>query len=177
MRILIVEVEPKIATDLLIALGDAVTPCRRRFTANSHGFSATPKTSTRCYVISAYRTGRHDSLHRWREVGRKMPLQALIARDRWRDKIIRRASGTVSATRTVGPVRLDTKQQDATLDGRVLGLRPDHTALRRRHLASIEHKENLIKLMFTGRKRRAGHTELGRDDAAAFSPQRAVLKS
>ena len=86
-------------------------------------------------------------LEKWRDVGRKMPVLILTARDRWSDKVagidagaddyvtkpfhmeevqarlralIRRAAGHASSELSCGPVRLDTKSSKVTVDGKTL---------------------------------------------------------
>ena len=150
MRILVVEDEPKIATDLKLALSDAGYVVQVAhdgeeawFLGDTEDFDA---------VILDFGLPKLDGmtvLRRWREAERKMPVLALTARDSWRDKvdgidagaddylakpfrmeellarirsIIRRSSGNAAATLKVENVTLDTKQQDAALEGRMVGL-------------------------------------------------------
>jgi two-component system, OmpR family, response regulator len=168
MRILIVEDEPKIATDLQIALGDAGYVVSHAFDGELAWFLGDTEDFDAVLLdLGLPKLDGMTVLRRWREAGRKMPVLALTARDSWRDKvdgidagaddylakpfqmeellarlrsIIRRATGNASTTLIVGPVRLDTKQQDATLDGRVLGL----TQLEFRALSYMMHHQGRV---------------------------------
>lgn len=168
MRILIVEDESRIALDLQLALGEAgyvaqlaVDGEEAWFLGDTEDFDA---------VILDLGLPKLDGLtvlRRWREAGRKMPVLALTARDSWRDKvdgidagaddylakpfhmqellarvrsIIRRASGHVTSTLAIDGVVLDTKQQDATLDGRMIGL----TQLEFRALSYLMHHQGRV---------------------------------
>jgi two-component system, OmpR family, response regulator len=168
MRILIVEDESKIAQDLQLALGEAgyvahvaVDGEEAWFLGDTEDFDA---------VILDLGLPKLDGLtvlRRWREGGRKMPVLALTARDSWRDKvdgidagaddylakpfhmeellarvrsIIRRASGNVTSTLAIAGVVLDTKQQDAALDGRMIGL----TQLEYRALSYLMHHQGRV---------------------------------
>jgi two-component system, OmpR family, response regulator len=168
MRILIVEDESKIAQDLQLALGEAGYVAQVAvdgevawFLGDTEDFDA---------VILDLGLPKLDGLtvlRRWREGGRKMPVLALTARDSWRDKvdgidagaddylakpfhmeellarvrsIIRRASGNVTSTLAIAGVVLDTKQQDAALDGRMIGL----TQLEYRALSYLMHHQGRV---------------------------------
>ena len=88
MRILIVEDERKIATDLQLALGEAGYVHNVAddgevawFLGDTEDFDA---------IILDLGLPKLDGmtvLRRWREAGRKMPVLALTARDSWRDKV------------------------------------------------------------------------------------------
>ena len=168
MRILIVEDERKIATDLQIALGDAgyvADVCH-------DGEEAWFRGDTEDYDAVVLDLGLPTLdgmtvLRRWREAGRKMPVIALTARDSWRDKVdgidagaddylakpfqmeellarvrslIRRSSGNVTTTLMIDSVTLDTKQQDAAVDGRSVGL----TQLEFRGLSYLMHHHGRV---------------------------------
>jgi two-component system, OmpR family, response regulator len=168
MRILIVEDEPKIALDLQFALGEAGYVMDIAYDGEAAWFMG--DTEDYDAVILDLGLPKLDGmtvLRRWREAGRKMPVLALTARDSWRDKvdgidagaddylakpfqmeellarlrsIIRRASGNASATLKVGDIALDTKQQDATLEGRMVGL----TQLEFRGLSYLMHHQGRV---------------------------------
>jgi two-component system, OmpR family, response regulator len=168
MRILVVEDEPKIATDLTLALSEAgyVVQVARDgeeawFLGDTEDFDA---------IVLDFGLPKLDGLtvlRRWREAERKMPVLALTARDGWRDKvdgidagaddylakpfqmeellarirsIIRRSSGNASVMLKVAHVTLDTKQQDATIDGRMVGL----TQLEFRGLSYLMHHNGRV---------------------------------
>jgi two-component system, OmpR family, response regulator len=168
MRVLIVEDEPKIAADLQYALGEAGYVMDTAVDGEAAWFLG--DTEDYDAVILDLGLPKLDGmtvLRRWREAGRKMPVLALTARDSWRDKvdgidagaddylakpfqmeellarlrsIIRRASGNTSAMLKVGTVALDTRQQDATLDGRMVGL----TQLEFRGLSYLMHHQGRV---------------------------------
>ena len=165
---MIVEDEPKIATDLMIALGEAGYVVQVAHDGEDAWFLG--DTEDYDAVILDFGLPKLDGmtvLRRWREAGRKMPVLALTARDSWRDKvdgidagaddylakpfqmeellarirsIIRRSSGNASVTLTIDHVVLDTKQQDATTDGRLLGL----TQLEFRGLSYLMHHKGRV---------------------------------
>jgi two-component system, OmpR family, response regulator len=168
MRILIVEDEPKIAADLQFALEDAGYVMDMAHDGEAAWFLG--DTEDYDAVILDMGLPRLDGmtvLRRWREAGRKMPVLALTARDSWRDKVdgidagaddylskpfqmeellarlrsvIRRASGCATLTLKVDDVVLDTKQQDASLDGRTVGL----TQLEFRSLSYLMHHQGRV---------------------------------
>jgi two-component system, OmpR family, response regulator len=168
MRVLIVEDEPKIAADLQYALGEAGYVMDTAVDGEAAWFLG--DTEDYDAVILDLGLPKLDGmtvLRRWREAGRKMPVLALTARDSWRDKvdgidagaddylakpfqmeellarlrsIIRRASGNTSAMLKVGTVARDTRQQDATLDGRMVGL----TQLEFRGLSYLMHHQGRV---------------------------------
>jgi two-component system, OmpR family, response regulator len=168
MRILIVEDEPKIALDLQFALGEAGYVMDMAHDGEAAWFLG--DTEDYDAVILDLGLPKLDGmtvLRRWRDAGRKMPVLALTARDSWRDKVdgidagaddylskpfqmeellarlrsvIRRASGCATLTLKVDTVVLDTKQQDATLDGRMVGL----TQLEFRGLSYLMHHQGRV---------------------------------
>jgi two-component system, OmpR family, response regulator len=168
MRILIVEDEPKIALDLQFALGEAGYVMDMACDGEAAWFMG--DTEDYDAVILDFGLPKLDGmtvLRRWRDAGRKMPVLALTARDSWRDKvdgidagaddylakpfqmeellarlrsIIRRASGNTTSTLKVGDITLDTKQQDAMLEGRMVGL----TQLEFRGLSYLMHHQGRV---------------------------------
>jgi DNA-binding response OmpR family regulator len=168
MRILIVEDEAKIASDLQAALeenGYVIDLAR-------DGEEAWFKGDTENYdaVILDLGLPKLDGmsvLRRWRESGMKAPVLALTARDSWRDKvegidagaddylakpfqmeevlarvrsIIRRAAGNPSSVIRVGNVGLNTRQRDTTIDGRRVAL----TQLEFRGLSYLMHHHGRV---------------------------------
>ncbi|MEQ1697005.1 MAG: response regulator transcription factor [Hyphomicrobiaceae bacterium] len=170
MRILIVEDEPKIASDLRFALqesgyvADVVTDGEKAwFAGDTEEYDA---------VILDFGLPKLDGLtvlRRWREAGRTMPVLALTARDSWRDKvdgidagaddylakpfrmeellarlrsILRRASANTSAQAIikVDNVALDTRQRDLTVDGRKIAL----TQLEFRCIGYLMHHQGKV---------------------------------
>jgi two-component system, OmpR family, response regulator len=168
MRILIVEDEPKIALDLQFALGEAGYVTDMAYDGDAAWFMG--DTEDYDAIILDLGLPKLDGmtvLRRWREAGRTMPVMALTARDSWRDKvdgidagaddylakpfqmeellarlraIIRRVHGNTSVTLKVGDLVLDTKQQDAMLDGRMIGL----TQLEFRGLSYLMHHHGRV---------------------------------
>jgi DNA-binding response OmpR family regulator len=168
MRILIVEDEAKIASDLRAALEESgyVIDLAR------DGEEAWFKGDTESYdaVILDLGLPKLDGLSvlaRWREGGVKTPVLALTARDSWRDKvegidagaddylakpfqmeellarvrsIIRRAAGNPSSIIRVGNVALDLRQRDATVDGQRVTL----TQLEFRGLSYLMHHHGRV---------------------------------
>jgi two-component system, OmpR family, response regulator len=168
MRILIVEDEHKIATDLQLALGEAGYITQVAVDGEDAWFLG--DTEDYDAVILDFGLPKLDGLtvlRRWREAGRKMPVLALTARDSWRDKvdgidagaddylakpfqmeellarlrsIIRRSSGNAAVILKIDVVILDIKQQDATIDGRAAGL----TQLEFRGLGYLMHHQGRV---------------------------------
>jgi two-component system, OmpR family, response regulator len=170
MRILIVEDEPKIASDLRFALeesgyvADIVTDGEQAwFAGDTEEYDA---------VILDFGLPKLDGLtvlRRWRDSGRTMPVLALTARDSWRDKvdgidagaddylakpfqmeellarlrsILRRAASNTSARAIikVDNAALDTRQRDLTVDGRKIAL----TQLEFRCIAYLMHHQGKV---------------------------------
>lgn len=170
MRILIVEDEPKIASDLKRALedsgyiADVVTDGEQAwFAGDTEDYDA---------VILDFGLPKLDGLtvlRRWRDGGRTMPVLALTARDSWRDKvdgidagaddylskpfrieellarlrsILRRACARTAAQAILrlGDVALDTRQRDVTIDGRRISL----SQLEFRCLAYLMHHQGKV---------------------------------
>lgn len=168
MRILIVEDEPKIAADLKLALVGAgyVTDVASDgeaawFLGDTEDYDAV------LLDLGLPKLDGMTVLRRWREAGRGMPVLALTARDSWRDKvdgidagaddylskpfrmeevlarlrsIIRRSSGHMASTLHIDGVTLDLKQQEASLDGRAVGL----TQLEFRGLSYLMHHQGRV---------------------------------
>ena len=117
-------------------------------------------------------------LEKWREVGRKMPVLILTARDRWSDKVagidagaddyvtkpfhmeevqarlralIRRAAGHASSELACGPVRLDTKSSKVTVDGKTLKLTSHEFRLLSylmHHMGQVVSRTELVEHMY-----------------------------
>ena len=168
MRILIVEDEPRIAEDLRLALSEAgyvtdLAPDGEEawFLGDTENYDAI------LLDLGLPKLDGMTVLRRWREAGRTMPVLALTARDSWRDKvdgidagaddylakpfqmeevlarlrsIIRRSSGHAAAILKIDSILLDTRQQDATRDGRSLGL----TLLEFRGLGYLMHHQGRV---------------------------------
>lgn len=150
MRILLVEDEPTLHTQLTLALtsaGYAVDGCTDGRTAWDLG-----DVETFDAVVLDLGLPAMDGLtvlKRWRTAGRTMPVLILTARDSWHDKVagidagaddylakpfhteellarlrglIRRASGHASPVLVCGPVELDTRSSRVTLNGQHMPL-------------------------------------------------------
>ena len=150
MRILIVEDEPTLQAQLAEALAAAGYVADRadngvdaHFLGDSEPYDA---------VILDLGLPRMDGitvLRKWRATGRTMPVLILTARDGWHEKVagidagaddyltkpfhmeellarlralIRRAGGHASAELACGPLRLDTRNNRATVEGQALAL-------------------------------------------------------
>jgi len=145
MRLLIVEDEPELATQLK----DAMTQVGYAVDLADNGEDAWHLGETEPYDAVVLDLGLPvmdgiQVLERWRRAGRDVPVLILTARDRWSDKVagidagaddylakpfhmaelqarlralIRRASGHHSAVIACGPVRLDTRAARVTLAG------------------------------------------------------------
>ncbi len=150
MRILVVEDEPTLQAQLAEALAAAGYVTDRadngvdaHFLGDSEPYDA---------VILDLGLPRMDGLtvlRKWRAAGRRMPVLILTARDGWHEKVagidagaddylakpfhmeellarlcalIRRAGGHASAELACGPLRLDTRNNRATVEGQALAL-------------------------------------------------------
>ncbi len=150
MRILVVEDEPTLQAQLAEALAAAGYVTDRadngvdaHFLGDSEPYDA---------VILDLGLPRMDGLtvlREWRAAGRRMPVLILTARDGWHEKVagidagaddylakpfhmeellarlralIRRAGGHASAELACGPLRLDTRNNRATVEGQALAL-------------------------------------------------------
>ncbi|MEQ1647104.1 MAG: response regulator transcription factor [Hyphomicrobiaceae bacterium] len=168
MRILIVEDERQIALDLQTALGEAGYVMDLAYDGETAWYLGDTEDYDAVLLdLGLPKLDGMTVLKRWRAAGRTMPVIALTARDSWRDKvdgidagaddylakpfqmeellarvrsIIRRGSGNTSAVLTIDTVMLDTKQQDATVDGRAVGL----TQLEFRALSYLMHHKSCV---------------------------------
>jgi two-component system, OmpR family, response regulator len=117
-------------------------------------------------------------LEKWREVGRKMPVLLLTARDRWSDKVaaidagaddyvtkpfymeevqarlralIRRAAGHATSELACGPVRLDTKSSRVSVNGMALKLTSHEFRLLSylmHHMGQVVSRTELVEHMY-----------------------------
>jgi two-component system OmpR family response regulator len=150
MRVLVVEDEPTLATQLAEALrvaGYAVDVAHNGVDAHYEG-----DTGAFDAVVLDLGLPQIDGitvLKKWRAAGRAMPVLILTARDNWHEKVagidagaddyltkpfhmeellarlralIRRAGGHASAELACGPVLLDTRNSRVTVDGLALTL-------------------------------------------------------
>ncbi|MBE2259844.1 MAG: response regulator transcription factor [Candidatus Accumulibacter sp.] len=169
MRILVVEDEPLLQTQLADALrsaGYAVDTAGNGVDAHHLGDSASHDA-----VVLDLGLPQIDGitvLRKWRAAGRDMPVLILTARDGWHEKVsgidagaddyltkpfhmeellarlralIRRAGGHASAELVCGPLTLDTRNGRATVNGQALAL----TSHEYRVLAYLmHHREQVI---------------------------------
>jgi two-component system OmpR family response regulator len=150
MRILVVEDEPTLATQLAEGVheaGYAVDVAHNGLDAHFMG-----DTESFDAVVLDLGLPQMDGitvLKKWRAAGRTMPVLILTARDNWHEKVagidagaddyltkpfhmeellarlralIRRAGGHASAELACGPVTLDTRNNRVTVEGRALTL-------------------------------------------------------
>lgn len=152
MRILVVEDDTRIASDVGSALRDAGYACDFA----SDGEDAWFKGDTEPYDLIVLDLGLPQLdgltvLKRWRAAGRTMPVLILTARGSWPDRVegidvgaddylpkpfqmaelvararglIRRSAGHASATIEAGPITVDTRQLRVTVDGGAVSLTP-----------------------------------------------------
>jgi two-component system OmpR family response regulator len=157
MRILLVEDDPRIARDLIAALGMAGYVVDHE----THGEEAWFKGDTENYdaVILDLGLPGMDGLavlKRWREAGRGVPVLILTARGSWRERvegidagaddylpkpfqmdealarlraIIRRSAGQSSALLEIGSLTLDTRQMRISVNGTPVNLSPQEYRL------------------------------------------------
>lgn len=169
MRILIVEDEPLLQTQL----ADALRTAGYAVDSAGNGVDALHLGDSGSYdaVILDLGLPQLDGisvLRQWRAAGRGMPVLILTARDGWHEKVagidagaddylskpfhmeellarlralIRRAGGHASAELVCGPLTLDTRNSRATVDGQALTL----TSHEYRVLAYLmHHREQVI---------------------------------
>lgn len=164
MRVLVVEDDPALATQLRDALGDAGYAVDHA----DNGVDAHYLGEVEPYDVVVLDLGlpRMDGitvLKKWRSAGRAMPVVILTARDGWHEKVagidagaddylgkpfhmeellarvralVRRAGGHASAELRCGPLVLDTRSSRVSAEGRVLAL----TAHEFRVLAFLMHR-------------------------------------
>ncbi len=168
MRILLVEDEPRLATQLHAAL----TAAGYAVDAADNGRDALYQGEQENYDAVVLDLGLPlldglSVLRRWRSGGRSMPVLILTARDAWHEKVdgidagaddylptpfhmeellarpralIRRAAGQASAEIACGAVVLDTRRGQVTVDGQALVL----TSHEFRLLAYLMHRRGQI---------------------------------
>ncbi len=152
MRVLVVEDEPTLAVQLSASLRDAgyaVDVAHDGVEAHFMGDDETEPYDAIVLDLGLPRLDGMSVLAKWRAAGRTVPVLILTARDNWHDKVagidagaddyltkpfhmeelqarvralIRRAHGHASAELSCGPLRLDTRNGRATVDGRALSL-------------------------------------------------------
>jgi len=152
MRVLVVEDEPTIATQLseaLRAAGYAVDVVGNGVDAHFHGDEEHQPFDAVVLDLGLPQMDGLTVLKKWRAAGRTMPVLILTARDNWHEKVtgidagaddyltkpfhmeellarlralIRRAGGHASAELVCGDVVLDTRHSRVTVDGRALTL-------------------------------------------------------
>ncbi len=157
MRILLVEDDPRIARDLIAALGIAGYVVDHETSGEEAWF----KGDTENYdaVILDLGLPGMDGLailKRWREAGRAVPVLILTARGSWRERvegidagaddylpkpfqmdealarlraIIRRSAGQSSSLLEIGPLSLDTRQMRISVSGKPVNLSPQEYRL------------------------------------------------
>jgi len=152
MRVLVVEDEPTIATQLAKALrgaGYAVDVVGNGVDAHFQGDDENQPFDAVVLDLGLPQMDGLTVLRKWRAAGRTMPVLILTARDNWHEKVagidagaddylskpfhmeellarlralIRRAGGHASAELVCGEVALDTRHSRVTVDGRTLTL-------------------------------------------------------
>jgi len=150
MRILVVEDEPTLATQLVEALAAAGYAVDRADNGrDAHFIGDVEPLDAVVLDLGLPLMDGLTVLKKWRAAGRTMPVLILTARDNWHEKVsgidagaddyltkpfhmeellarlralIRRAGGHASAELVCGPVRLDTRAGRVTVDGRGVSL-------------------------------------------------------
>jgi two-component system OmpR family response regulator len=147
MRVLVVEDEPTLASQLAAALGDegyAVDVSHDGVDAHFRGDDESRPYDAVVLDLGLPQMDGLTVLKKWRASGRAMPVLILTARDNWHEKVtgidagaddyltkpfqmeellarlralIRRAGGHASAELTCGPVMLDTRNSRVTVNG------------------------------------------------------------
>lgn len=152
MRVLVVEDEPTLATQLAAALSAATYAVDVAHNGVDAHYLGDDENQIFDAVVLDLGLPRMDGitvLKKWRAAGRTMPVLILTARDNWHEKVagidagaddyltkpfhmeellarlralIRRAGGHASAELSCGPVVLDTRNSRVTVNGRTLAL-------------------------------------------------------
>ncbi|MGA3302781.1 MAG: response regulator transcription factor [Methylovirgula sp.] len=168
MRLLVVEDDKDLNRQIATALTQAGYAVDRAFDGEEGGFLG--ETESYDAVILDLGLPKKDGiavLADWRKAGRVMPVLVLTARDRWHEKVqgfdvgaddyvakpfhieellarlralVRRATGHASNDLVCGPVRLDTKAGQVTVDGTLIKL----TSHEYRLLAYLMHHTGRI---------------------------------
>ncbi len=148
MRLLVVEDDKDLNRQIVTALTHAGYAVDRAFDGEEGGFLG--ETESYDAVILDLGLPKKEGiavLADWRKAGRVMPVLILTARDRWHEKVqgfdvgaddyvakpfhieellarlralVRRAAGHASNDLVCGPVRLDTKAGQVTVDGTLI---------------------------------------------------------
>ncbi len=150
MRLLVVEDDPNLNTQLVDALKDAgYAVDTARDGEEGHFLGDTEPYDAVVLDIGLPKMDGLSVLEQWRKDGRKMPVLLLTARDRWSDKVagidagaddyvakpfhmeevlarlralVRRSAGHASNDIECGPVRLDARAGRVTVDGTLVKL-------------------------------------------------------
>ena len=150
MRLLVVEDDPDLNRQLVTALEEAgYVVDSAKDGEEGHFLGDTEPYDAVVLDLGLPQLDGLSVLERWRREGRAMPVLILTARDRWSDKVagidagaddyvakpfhieevlarvralIRRAAGHASSEITCGPLRLDTRNSKADVNGQPLKL-------------------------------------------------------
>jgi two-component system OmpR family response regulator len=168
MRVLVVEDEPTLASQLATALTAAGYAVDRADNGiDAHFIGDTEPIDAVILDLGLPGKDGITVLKQWRAAGRTMPVLILTARDTWHEKVagidagaddylakpfhmeellarlralIRRAGGHASAEMTCGPLTLDTRSGRAMVDGQVVAL----TSHEYRVLAYLMHRRGEV---------------------------------
>ncbi|MEO8666869.1 MAG: response regulator transcription factor [Bauldia sp.] len=168
MRILLVEDEPRIATDIEATLKASGYAVDRLADGEAAWFQGETETYDAAILdIGLPKLDGLTVLRRWRDAGRRFPVLMLTARGAWTERvegidagaddylpkpfqmgellarlraILRRATGQASTLLTIGDVALDTRQMRISVRGVALTLSP----LEYRLLAYLFHQAGRV---------------------------------
>lgn len=168
MRILVVEDDPALLGQLAAALAEAGYAVDRAADGDEgHFLGDTEPYDAVVLDLGLPRLDGLTVLKRWRAEGRAFPVLILTARERWQDKVegidagaddyltkpfrleellarvralIRRSKGQASPELACGPVLLDTRHGNVTVDGRPVSL----TANEFKVLSYLMHRRNEV---------------------------------